>query len=220
MKNKISNKIVFSIVLLVIALIFLFCFYQTILIGAGRYLTPEGMGKADVVVVEGTELIREEAVRIGLRLLSSERANRLVVVYQNSENEKIIGRPLNYNFFLIQELENLGLKKDQIQVLEVPKEHPITLLEAQIVLSNLSKSGVRSAILVTEGFHTRRSFWTYKKVGIPLNIKIIPYPYFINYRNETWWQQVSGVYKFVEEFLKFFYYLFRGYIPVKSLLVT
>lgn len=218
-KKKISKKLLFSLILLGLVILLAF-YYQTILIGAGRFLALERLGKADVVILEGTELIREEAVRTGLKLLSSGNARRLVVVYQESEDEKIFGRPLNYNIFLMRELEKLGLKEDQIIILEVPKEHPITLTEAQMVLSNISKRGVKSAILLAEDFHTRRSYWTYRKVGSPLGIEIIPCAYFTRYRNENWWEKAEGLREFFWESIKFFYYLVRGYIPVKSLLVT
>ena len=202
-----------------LTLIFLSFFYQGILKEAGDFLAPTAMAKADVVILEGSELVRENGVRIGMSLLSSGRASRMVVVYQHSEEEKVFTRPLNYNDFLSQKLENLGLRKDQILVLSVPKEHPITLTEAQIVLSNLTKNGVRSAILLAESFHTRRSFWTYKQVGLPLGIKIVPHPYFIKFRKENWWQHNQGVREFSSESLKFLYYLLRGYIPLKSLVV-
>jgi uncharacterized SAM-binding protein YcdF (DUF218 family) len=220
MKNRISKNVFLYLILLGLVLILLPFFHQTILIEAGRYLTPEGTGEADVVILEGAESVEEDAAKDAVRLLSSERANRLVVVHQNSENGKNFDRPLNYNFLLTQKLENLGLKQNQIKVLEVPSRHPITLTEAKIVLSNLSESGLRSAILMSEGFHTRRSFWTYKQVGSKLDIKIIPYPFFVWYRNETWWHQVDGFHEFFDECLKFFYYILRGYIPMKSLFVT
>lgn len=219
MKKIARKKIIFSIILLGLVVL-IFSNSQAILIGAGRFLAPERAGKGDVIILEGTELIREDAVRIGLKLLSSGNARRLVVVYQKSENERIFGRPANYGLYLAKELEELGLEKDQIIVLEVPKDHPITLTEAQVVLSSLSRMGIKSAILVAEGFHTRRSLWAYRKMGMPLSIEIIPHPYFIKYQNENWWQQVYGTGEFFEEGLKFIYYLFRGYIPVKSLLFT
>jgi uncharacterized SAM-binding protein YcdF (DUF218 family) len=177
------------------------------------------MGNADVLIVENSEVIRAKGVESGRDLLSSGRANRLVIVYQNSENERIFDRPLNYNLLLIQKLEPLGVKKEQIKVIEVPTEHPITLTEAQTVLSNLSKSGVKSAILLADGFHTRRSYWAYKQVGLSLGIKIIPCPYFMKYRLDNWWTKIKGVHEFVFESLKFMYYVLRGYVPVKSLLV-
>ncbi len=216
----ISKKILFSIVVLGSVLIFLVFSYQSILMRVGKYLAPERIGKADVAILEGGELIKEKPIEIGLGLLSSGKVSRMVVVVkQNSANGKIFALP-NYTLLLNQNLEGLGLKKDVFQVIEVPTNHPITLTEAQIVLSNLCKSGVSSAILLTEGFHSRRSYWAYKKVGKPLGIEIIPHPYFIEYQNENWWQKRWGVQYFFYESFKFFYYILRGYIPIKGLLVT
>jgi hypothetical protein len=42
------------------------------------------MGKADVVILEGEELIREKAVKVGIELLSSGNMKRMVVVLQQS----------------------------------------------------------------------------------------------------------------------------------------
>lgn len=218
-KKVISRKRIFSLILSGFVLVVLFL-HQTILTGAGKFLSPQGIGNADVVVVEGAEVIRDDAIRSGLKLLSSGNARCLVVVYQKPERRRIFGWPSNYSLFLIRELEEMGLRKDQIIVLEVPEEHPVTLTEAQVVLSNLSKSGARRVILVAEGFHTRRSLWAYKEVGSSLGIEIIPYPYFARYQNENWWQQIDGTKDFFEESLKFFYYLLRGYIPIKSLFVS
>jgi uncharacterized SAM-binding protein YcdF (DUF218 family) len=117
-------------------------------------------------------------------------------------------------------LEGLGLRADRIQLIEVPVDHPATLGEAQFVVSILSKSGVRSAILLADAFHTRRSYWAYKKVGSSLGIEIIPCPYFVSYRNENWWTNNEGVRAFARELAKFVYYVLRGYIPAKSLLTT
>lgn len=206
--------------LLGLTIVIVFLSYKTILTAAGKFLAPEGIGNADVVILEGTELIRETSVQIGMNLLSYRKARSLIIVYQDSKNERIFDRPSNYSLLLTQKLEECGLKRDQIKVIEVPSDHPITLREAQTVLSHLSQQGMKSAILLAEGFHTRRSFWTYKQVGLPLGIKIIPYPYYISYHKEDWWRTSKGVYEFIDELLKFFYYLLCGYIPVKSLLVT
>ncbi len=216
--RKISGKTFFYI-LSGFTLVVLLLSYRTILIAAGKFLAPEGAGNADVVIVENTELIREKGLKMGMDILSSGRTKHLVVVYQNSGNERIFDRPLNYNLLLTQKLEILGLKKDQIQVIEVPTEHPITLTEAQTVLSILSRSGVKSAILLAEGFHMRRSYWAYKQAGTPLGMKIVPCPYFMKYRHEDWWTKIRGVSDFAYELSKFIYYLLRGYVPVKSLLV-
>jgi hypothetical protein len=101
--------------------------YQPILIGAGRFLALTGMGKADVVILEGDELIREKAVKIGIELLSSRSAKRMVVVLQrNPEDEQTFALP-DYSLLLAKKLQSLGLQKDQFIIIGVPTNHPITL---------------------------------------------------------------------------------------------
>jgi hypothetical protein len=214
------RKLLFPIVLLGLALACLVLFYQTILIGSGKFLAPEVAGKADVLVLEGTELIRERPVRAGMELVASGRANRMVVVVHQDLAGGGIFALQNYARLVARDLEALGLRRDQFQVIEVPTNHPITLTEAQIALTNLSRSGVRSVILMAEGFHARRSFWVYKQVGTPLGMKIYLYPYFRTYEIKAWWRTVDGRYDFIAESLKLFYYVIKGYIPVKSLYTT
>jgi hypothetical protein len=98
----------FFLILLVAGGACLLFFYQGILSTAGRYLAPEGTGGAEVVILEGAEVVREQAVRIGLNLISSGRAERLVVVCQNFECNEIFGRPLDYDLFLAQKLGDRG----------------------------------------------------------------------------------------------------------------
>lgn len=78
-----AKKIIFSVILLGLVIL-LISSHQRILIGAGRFLAPTGMGKADVVILEGEELIREKAVKVGIELLSSGNVKRMVVVLQQS----------------------------------------------------------------------------------------------------------------------------------------
>jgi hypothetical protein len=217
----------YTLIVLVVGSICLYFFYQPVLLEAGKFLAPDGMAKAkegshayDVVILENGESVAEDPVKIGIKIISSGKANRLVVVYQNKQNKRILGRAANFDHFLIREMEGLGLRRDQIKVIAVPEDHPVTLTEARIVLSDLSKDGIGSAILLVEGFHTRRSYWVYKQVGAPLGIRVISHPYFLTFRKESWWQEANGVRDFVGEGGKLLYYIFRGYIPIKSLFVT
>ena len=216
----VSKKFLFPVVLLGLALVCLVFSYQTILIESGRFLAPEATGKADVLILEGTELIRERPVKVGMELLASGQANRMVVVVHQDLAGGQIFALQNYARLVAKDLEALGLRTDQFQVIEVPANHPITLTEAQIALTNLSRSQVRSVLLMADGFHARRSFWVYKQVGTPLGMKIFLYPYFAKYEMKAWWRTVDGRYDFIAESLKLFYYVIKGYIPVKSLFAT
>jgi hypothetical protein len=217
--KRVTKRAILVLALLAVGSILLFFFYPTLLCAGGRYLAPEGKGKADLVILEGSEVIKEPAVRVGMELISSGRAKKLAVVYQESE-ERAFGLPPDYDLFLIQKIGELGLKKDQISVYVVPREHPITLNEAKIVLSKLAKDKTPNAIVLAENFHTRRSYWVYKEVGKALGIDIIPYPHFSRFKIDAWWQKADGVRAFLGEWLKFLYYVLRGYIPIKGLVVT
>ncbi|MCG6534133.1 MAG: hypothetical protein L7F78_05460, partial [Syntrophales bacterium LBB04] len=108
-----------------------------------------------------------------------------------------------------------GLREKQFTVMVTPVHHPITLAEATIVLGALSKEGIKNALLLSNGFHTRRSFLVYQYVGRPLAIHIIPVAYFNDYQLDDWWLHEEGLREFTSELFKLVYYLIRGYIPTK-----
>jgi hypothetical protein len=218
--RRLSRAALVILLFLVIAGGLLYFFHPTLLTAAGRYLALEGAGTADVVILEGEEMIQEQAVKVGMGLIEAGRARRLVIVYQETDGEGTFGRPADYSLFLTQKIGELGLKGDRIKVFSVPQDHPITLNEARLVLSRLSGDKIQRAILVVKDFHSRRSYWAYKKIGTPLGIDIIPHPYFSRFKVDGWWQGARGGRNFVKEGVKFLYYVLRGYIPLKSLVGT
>jgi hypothetical protein len=169
--------------------------------------------------LEGGQIIKNGGLFVGLRLLSNGRAAGLVVVlHQPLKEDQAFALQGKYNQLIINELEHLGLQKERVQVISAPIDgHPITLKEARFVVAKLSKDGVRSAILLSEGFHTRRSFAVYSHEGGRVGLSIMPYPYFIGYKRDSWWCETQGISEFVVEFFKLTYYLFHGYVPIKSL---
>ena len=80
-----------------------------------------------------------------------------------------------------------GLKETDFKIIETPIRNPVTLTAARVALDALSRENVKSAILLSAGFHTRRSFLAYQFAGIPLQIKIFPTACFTEYELEQWW---------------------------------
>jgi hypothetical protein len=217
MKNRKLKWICGGICLFIfIITIFVFIFRETILLKAGSFMAPAGDYKADVAILEGAEFIRTGIITSGMDLLSSGRVKRLVIVLQNiAPAHRPYGINGNYPDTVLQKLKNLGLKETESKVIIVPIRHPVTLKEAEVVLKDLSKENIKSAILLSPGFHTRRSYLVYQHVGIPLQIKIFPSACFTNYQLNNWWVQEPGVRDFTVELLKLGYYLAGGYIPFK-----
>jgi hypothetical protein len=216
MKSRKSKWIWGGICLSVFIIIFVYIFRETILFKAGNFMAPAGDYKADVAILEGAEFIRTGAITSGMDLLSSGKVKRLCIVIQNiAPAHRPYGINGNYPDVVKQELKKLGLKETDFKVIIVPIRHPVTLKEAEVVLKALSKENIKSAILLSPGFHTRRSYLAYQHVGIPLQIKIFPSACFTEYQLNNWWVQEPGVRDFTVELLKLGYYLAGGYIPFK-----
>ena len=217
MKNRKLKWIWGGICLFVfITTFFVFIFRETILLKAGKFMAPVGDYKADIAILEGTEFISTGAITIGMDLLSSGKVKRIVIVLQNiAPAHRSYGINGNYPDIVKQKLKNIGLREIEFKVIVVPIRHPVTLKEAEVVLKALSKDNIKSAILLSPGFHTRRSYLVYQHVGIPLQIKIFPSASFTNYQLNNWWVQEPGFRDFTAELLKLGYYLAGGYIPFK-----
>jgi hypothetical protein len=217
MKNRKSKWIWGGICLFIfIIIIFVYIFRETILLKAGSFMAPAGDYKADVAILEDAEFIRTGTITSGMDLLSSGKVKRLIIVLQNiSPAHRPYGINGNYPDIVLQKLKNIGLKETESKVIVVPIRNPVTLKEAEVVLKALSKENVKSAILLSPGFHTRRSYLAYQHVGMPLQIKIFPSACFTNYQLNNWWVQEPGVRDFTVELLKLGYYLAGGYIPFK-----
>ena len=216
---NLRSKRVFCAALFSLFAVLCLLLHRPILKEAGRFLAPASEDKAEVLILEGGNVVKNGALNVGMGLLSLGRANRLVVVlHQPSKSGQVFALQGKYAQLVIDELEHLGLKKDKVQVISAPIDgHPITLTEARFVVAKLSENKVRSAILLSEGFHSRRSYGVYRQEGARVGIRINPHPYFIGYGVDEWWKQTDGIHDFFNESLKLVYYIFCGHLSLKYL---
>ncbi|HUJ88647.1 MAG TPA: hypothetical protein VLX12_00515 [Syntrophorhabdales bacterium] len=201
------------------AVILSFSFRRTILLEAGTFMAPTANhveGVADVVILEGAEFVSRGMVSEGVELLSSDKAKRLVIVlHRVAQNHSPFPFNEDYSSSVRTGLQSLGLKPSSFTVIATPIREPITLTSARGALQVLSRDGVKSAILVSSGFHMRRSFLVYQHLSAPLAIKIFPLACFDQYRLDNWWNEDIGVRDFVEEASKLVLYVVASYIPLK-----
>jgi hypothetical protein len=192
------------------------------LLGLGRFLAPQGTGKAEAVVVEGVQTVQDGTMEAALSLVREGRAGQIILVLHGyPEKERLFAIQEHYPDRLGQELERRGLRKGQYRIWMVPiNDHPITLTEARSVVPRLSQVGIRQAFLLCLGFHTLRSFLVYQNQGDPLGVRFIPYPYFASYDQESWWKHTEGIKEFGAQTFKLGYYLGKGYISIFSLFRT
>ena len=212
-----KNK-VFLIAFVIVLLAAVYLFHPWILRQMGTYLAPSETAKADAAIIEGNTTIDNAAVKEAIACLNAGKVKRIVlVVHEVTDGEKIFSLPEQYSRLIYASLLKTGLKTSEFQILLFHVEEPVTLSEAQYVLTHLSKDNMKRAILIAKSFHTRRSLLAYRHVGKSLNFTVIPLPYYVGYRPETWWLKADGFRDFFPEAFKLIYYILRGYIPVKSL---
>jgi len=100
-------------------------------------------GKAEVLILEGTETIKNGAVQEGVELLRTSQAKCLVIVLHISQKKgQLFAIQEEYPKLLKGKLKALGLKENQLKILIVPiDDNPITLTEARFVVGILAKEG-------------------------------------------------------------------------------
>ncbi|MDR2017560.1 MAG: hypothetical protein LBQ00_01555 [Syntrophobacterales bacterium] len=205
--------------LAIIALTFAFLSRKTILLRAGCFMAPRANhieGVADVAILEGMEFIKRNMITVGLDLLSSGKAKRLaIVLHKIAPDHRPFAINEDYPSSVRRELKNFGVRDTDFVIIVTHIHNPITLVSAKGVLEVLSKDGVKSALLVSSGFHTRRSLLVYQYLSIPLNIKIYPVACLDAYDLDNWWNQDEGQRDFFSEAQKLVFYLAKGYIPLK-----
>jgi hypothetical protein len=200
----------------IVAVTLVVSFRVAILMQAGKFMAPDGNYIADVAIMEGTEFIDRAVVMRGMNLLSSGKVKRIVVVlHRIAPSHRPFALNEDYPSVVKKEMEAIGLKEKDFKIIVTRIHQPITLTAATGALETLSKENVKSAILLSPGFHTQRSFLVYQHVGIPHQIKIFPSACFNAYQLDHWWSQEFGVRDFAAELLKLAYYLAKGYIPFK-----
>jgi uncharacterized SAM-binding protein YcdF (DUF218 family) len=203
----------------IVAAILIFSFQEAILQKAGRFMALEANNMsdvADVVILEGTQFIDRSIVAKGIDLLSLGKARHMIIVlHRISPDHRPFAFREDYSSSVRMELQRLGMKDSAFTIIETPIRNPITLTTAKGALEILARDGVKSALLVSSGFHLRRSYLVYQHLSMPLNIKIYPIACFVDYEPDNWWHEGNGVRDFVSELAKLIYYLGKGYIPLK-----
>jgi hypothetical protein len=201
---------------LLLIMIVIYSFRVTLLMQAGRFMAPGGDYVADVAIMEGDEFIDRGVVKSGMKLLASGKVKRIVaVLHRIAPSHRPFALNEDYPDLVRKELEAVGMKGKDFKVIVTHIHHPVTLTAATGALAALAKEDVKSAILLSKGFHTRRSFLIYQHLGARYQIKIHPSACFNAYQPDRWWSQEHGVRDFAAEVLKLAYYIAGGYIPLK-----
>jgi hypothetical protein len=131
-------------------------------------------------------------------------ADRIIVpvtVAQNQSMPNAVSRGLAELMALETHIEN-------IEVVPIQHIEPITLNAGYQLREFLSKSNVRSAVVVAPGFRSKRSMLIYSSVLTPGGIALGCAPVFGESNATNWTQRMHGIQDVFLQFVKLQYYRF------------
>ena len=200
----------FKLAVLFILLLSFWIFHSFILEGAGNFLVaqPYPSKNVDVILLE-EDYNNKQAINFCNTLFKETYAKEIWVVVL----------PDSMQLFTKEQLEKTFKESLDTMAYNFPfkffmyrTEHPYTLNKSNAVLDSLRSKGYKKVMLLTEGFHSKRSFKVYKKIFAPQGIDVYCTTYFTEANPENWWTFSDGFRRVVSEYLKYFYYLVKGYI--------
>ncbi|MFH1368093.1 MAG: YdcF family protein [Elusimicrobiota bacterium] len=200
MKKNVKILIAFSAGILALFTVF----HKPLLTRAGAFLIhQDAIEPADAVLVLGGGL--DERIFQGLELYNGKYGRKLIFTGQFSPWH-------NYNWAIAagQLAAERGVPKKDIILIVMPKS---THDDAVLSKEACERNHIRSIIVTSEPFHTKRAYHSFRKVYEGSGIKVMFYPVQNSwYKKDTWWKSKKGIRQTAAEYLKLAYYMFKGYL--------
>jgi len=184
----------FPIVLTLFLLLLARVAWLPLLTACGGFLIEnDGARKADAIVVLGGDHYGDRVVK-GAELA---KAGYAPVVY-------VSGPPRLMGFESADEVqfaEKAGYPAGLFQELHLPGEEESTRTESQFIGEYLAQHGIKSILLVTSNFHTKRAAKLWRQENPKLQITVVPSPTPF-FTPDTWWKTRPGQKIFTYEWMK------------------
>lgn len=202
--NK-RNKL---ILLLIIVFILQFPLFYKFWLGqmGGWLIYQDKLEKADAILVLGGG--RSERILEGAKLYREKYANYMMMT---GEFEEIMSGPVYHWALQGRKLASRhGVPWDRmIPIIDSKSTHD----DATLSLAECREHNFKSLIVVSEPYHTKRSFYVFKKVFKNSGIKVMIYPVQDSwYTRDNWYFSEKALISTIEEYIKFVYYKLKGFI--------
>lgn len=181
--------------------------------GAARALIVRAeLERADVIVILSGGYLYLERTQRAIELYQQGHAPKIILTTDGTKggwsNEK--QRNPTYSELEIEELQGAGIPTENYEL--ITPAIWSTYEEAKMMRNYAQSHGLRSVLIVTSPYHTRRALWVWRQVFSGSDIKIG-----IDYapagqqspRPVNWWWQARGWQTVAQEYPKFVYYWLR-----------
>ncbi len=208
-----TGKRTATLIIILLCIVSVSIFIKPLFRSTGRYLSmPDSTETADVVVVEGGNIISRIKMNRAIQLYKTGRAKRILILLNSSHGNVDVFGIGNYNKIIAAMLDSLGVPAQDYNIQNIVVHGPYARNTALELYGILKGKNVSSIMLVNDKFHIRRSYLAYQKVLREININVYTCTFDIYVDTETWWQSIDGVRRVAGEYIKLVYYRVKGYI--------
>ncbi len=181
---------------------------------AARQLIVEApLTSADAIVVLSGSATAWERALLAAELYRNGRALRIILSNDNRQGGWSSAEQRNPFFYehSREELQRLGVPREVIEVVMQPVSS--TYDEAVAFHGHARERGLRSIMIVTSGYHSRRALWTFNRVfSNDIEVGLIAVkPGIQTPGPATWWLRPSGWRMVPLEYAKLIYYRLRSW---------
>jgi hypothetical protein len=200
----------FKGILLLFLLLLVIIFHNPILHSIGSYLVYDSgeISKADIVLFE-EDVNSKEGLKYCLDLYNKGFCKEIWAV--KIADTTMIYTDEEYLKFINSVIDSIGYKVN-LKYFIFDVEHPITLNKSLQILDSIKSKNYLNVILVTNAFHSKRSYKVYEKIfhnnGVVIQSKV----YYTKANLDDWYKKSDGLRYVIPEYIKYFYYCFRGFI--------
>jgi uncharacterized SAM-binding protein YcdF (DUF218 family) len=202
--SKLLKRFVAALIVLCVLLIAGYVFRAPLLRGAASaWIVNDPLAKADVIVVlgGGPETRPFEAAKLYHQGLAA----RILIMQPKPGPASVLGLIPSEAELTRRILINRGVPASALVILR--NEVTSSYEESMALLDWVKTNAIKSVIIPTDIFHTRRVRWLYRKelnnTGIQVRVEAVPV---LEYTARDWWRSEHGVVAFQNEVLKFVYY--------------
>jgi len=198
-----------GIALLVIVLICLLAYslHTPLLTGLANYLisTDVPLEKADMIFVLNGDY--DTRPFYSSDLYEQGLAPIVAIAQTESSPSELLGLVDNPTDIAVEVMKLRGVPAEKLLVLNNSGPVTSTFDEARTLRQYVETHNIRSVIMVTSAFHTRRSRWIFERelAGVQVKLEVAAAPY-INFDASNWWQYEEGLINLNNEYIKLIFY--------------
>jgi len=182
-------------------------------LGARWLIVREPLDHADAIVVLSGSATLSERVRQAARLYAEKRAPKILLTTDNLQGGWSRSEQRNLYFYeiAIRQLNRLGVPPESIELVTPPVTS--TWDEATVLRDYAKTHNLRSILIVTSSYHSRRALFTFRNLLADSDVQVGIDPVETGIqtpRPATWWLHIRGWQLVLVEYLKLIYYLCRS----------